>query len=499
MKFISILLSEGRKEDLRDKYIKSMDPTVLDWILNISDLVDFNHKYTDFVLRTLDRDSQDLDMDVEVAIQLIKDFDKYQSQLEKKDINQYQSISELENALKPVLDKKKEKELEKQVDKIYEDDKFLVVIPKTEEASCKYGSNTKWCVTQKGAGHYRRYTSGSQVLYFIINKANSTNQNYSKVAIHFDNSGNATFWDSKDMPLGNREIEILEYAFPEMIGAIKKHYKENIEIDRSKKIIIKSFDEFGITISKISNFLNTGKELRVKVKGFENIHDLGYGHAQGFAYIILMNEDGESYEELDGYDMFITYGDGNGFFVNLEVGFMGIENENYIDTGFEGFPISFNFKFGIDPKINSESLRRHISEKMLHRLKDNDNLKKHLYGTTKIWRPNRSSYGYTFKSSDKGLVKKLIDYLDSGEIGTKLDFLEKIGKLTSKIEDGKKLYSISGRSYFRPKKEMRGHFSSFFASAVLAGILGYRKVGRDYFLIKGPNFDEFKEGKLKAL
>ena len=396
------------------------------------------------------------------------------------------------------MDKKKEKELEKQVNKIYEDDKFLVVVPQTEEASCKYGSNTKWCVTQKGAGHYQRYTSGSQILYFIINKANSTNQNYSKVAIHFDNSGNATYWDSKDMPLGNREIDILEYAFPEMISTIKKHYKENIEIDRNKKIITKSFDVFGVTVSGIPDFLGSGRELRVNVKGFENITDLGYGHAQGFAYVLLMNKDGSSYDELDGYDMFVTYGGNSGLLVNIEVGFMGIEGD-YVDTGFEGFPISLNFKFGIDPKINSESLRRHISEKMLSRLKDNDNLRKELYGTTKIWKPNRSSYGYTFKSSDKGLVKKLINYLESGEIGTKLDFLEKIGKLKSKIEDGKKLYSISGRDFFRPKKELRGHFSSFFASAVLAGILGYRKVGRDYFLIKGPNFDEFKEGKLKAL
>lgn len=499
MKFISILLSEGRKEDLRDKYVKSMDPEVLDWILNISDLIDFNHKYTDFVLRTLDRDSEDLDMDVEVAIQLIKDFDKYQSQLEKKDINQYQSVSELENALKPVLNKKKEKELEKQVDKIYEDDKFLVVVPRTEEASCKYGSNTKWCVTQKGSTYYKRYTSGSQILYFIINKANSTNQNYSKVAIHYDPTGAVTYWDSKDMPLGNREIDILEYAFPEMIAAIKKHYKENVEIDRDKQIIMKSFDEGGISVSKISNFLNSGRELRVKVKGFENITDLGYGHSQGFAFVLLMTKDEQSYDELDGYDMFITYGGNNGLLVNMEVGFMGIEGENYVDTGFEGFPLSFNFKFGADPKINADSLRRHISEKMLWRIQDNDNLKKHIYGTTKIWRPNRGSYGYTFKSTDKGLVKKLIDFLESGEIGTKLDFLEKIGKVKSKTEDGKKLYSISGQNIFRPKSNLRGHFSSFFASAVLAGILGYRKVGRDYFLIKGPNFNEFKEGKLKAL
>jgi hypothetical protein len=33
----------------------------------------------------------------------------------------------------------------------------------------------------------------------------------------------------------------------------------------------------------------------------------------------------------------------------------------------------------------------------------------------------------------------------------------------------------------------------------MAGILGYRKVGKDFLLIKGPNFDAFKSGELKAL
>jgi hypothetical protein len=46
---------------------------------------------------------------------------------------------------------------------------------------------------------------------------------------------------------------------------------------------------------------------------------------------------------------------------------------------------------------------------------------------------------------------------------------------------------------------LRGQHASFFAAAKNAGILGYRKVGREFFLTKGPNFDAFKSGELKAL
>ena len=227
MKFMNIILKEGRKEDLKQKYANKFEGgTGLDFILNISDLVDFNHKYTDWVLKNVNPESESFDDDVEYIVELIKDFDKYQSQFPKKDINQYVSVNELDAVVNHARTKKKDKELEKQAEKVYEDDKFVVIKPKTEEASCKYGSNTKWCVTSRGSGHFGRYTSGRQSLYFIINKANSTNRNYSKVAIHFDDGGEPRYWDSQDSPLGQREIEILNYAFPEMIDAIKEDYKK---------------------------------------------------------------------------------------------------------------------------------------------------------------------------------------------------------------------------------------------------------------------------------
>ena len=199
MKFISILLREGRREDLQKKYSQKFEGgTGLDFILNISDLVDFNHKYTDWVLKNIDPESETFDEDVEYIVELIKDFDRYQSQFPKKDINQYVSVNELDAVVSYARKKKQEKELENQVDKIYEDDKFLVVKPNSHAASCKYGSNTRWCTTAQSDSHFKQYTSGNQVLYYIINKANSTNKNYSKVAIHFDNSGYERYWDSQD-------------------------------------------------------------------------------------------------------------------------------------------------------------------------------------------------------------------------------------------------------------------------------------------------------------
>ena len=114
MKFMGILLKEGRKEDLKKKYSTKFNEEDLEFILNISDLKDFNHKYTDFVLKNTDGDGE-LDTDeLEHLVGLIKDFDKYSSQFPKKDINQYVSLNELEKVILYIRSKNKEKELEGQ-------------------------------------------------------------------------------------------------------------------------------------------------------------------------------------------------------------------------------------------------------------------------------------------------------------------------------------------------------------------------------------------------
>jgi len=488
MKFMSILISEGRKEDLKKKYSNKFDEETLNWILNISDLVDFNHKYTDFLLRVVDPKIDATADYVDIIIDNLKLFDKYQSKLEKKDINQYKDVIELENSLKPFQEKEKEKELESQSKKIYEKGDFVVIQPKTEEASCKYGSNTKWCVTSKGSGHFGRYTAGRQGLYFIINKAKSTNKNYSKVAIHFDDGGNIRYWDAQDSPMSQREIDVFEYAFPEMIEAIKSDYKVYVG-SMTDKFLTESFNSVGETSADKRNYLNSTYTLSTLVRGFQNIPDLGFGHTEGVLTISLSSD--EDNKLIDEYKIFITYKSKDEKTFTASIGFMGddeVPGDDFEDLGLEDWGIDATYNIGRTPAETAEGVRRHITNRVLDYIVNNPKLTQKIVGTTKVWNPNRSSYGYTF-GKNKGLIKKLVDYLDAGTIGTKADFLEFIGKVKPKIENGKKVYD----------KNIRGYFSSFFASAKLAGILNYRKVGNQYLLTKGPNFDAFKNGELRAL
>ena len=493
MKFMSILISEGRKEDLKKKYSNKFDEETLNWILNISDLVDFNHKYTDFLLRVVDPKIDATADYVDIIIDNLKLFDKYQSKLEKKDINQYKDVIELENSLKPFQEKEKEKELESQSKKIYEKGDFVVIQPKTEEASCKYGSNTKWCVTSKGSGHFGRYTAGRQGLYFIINKAKSTNKNYSKVAIHFDDGGNIRYWDAQDSPMSQREIDVFEYAFPEMIETIKADYRI-FAGSMTDKFLTEAFNSVGETSADKRNYLNSTYTLSTLVRGFQNLSNTNplqsdFGRTEGILTISL-DSDNEN-KLIDGYRIFVTYKSKDEKNFIASIGFMGdddIRGDDIQDLGLEDWGIDATYNIGRTPAETAEGVRRHITNRVLDYIVNNQKLTQKIVGTTKVWNPNRSSYGYTF-GKNKGLIKKLVDYLDAGTIGTKADFLEFIGKVKPKIENGKKVYD----------KNIRGYFSSFFASAKLAGILNYRKVGNQYLLTKGPNFEAFKNGELRAL
>lgn len=119
-------------------------------------------------------------------------FHKNPSKYEKKDINQFTGIEDLEkasNEAKLKLSRKEQKETG--VDKVYEDDEFLVLMPKTHKASCRYGSNTRWCVTMRGhSGYFENYFTQGPI-FFLIDKRrleptkSMDTPTYYKVAMHY--------------------------------------------------------------------------------------------------------------------------------------------------------------------------------------------------------------------------------------------------------------------------------------------------------------------------
>jgi hypothetical protein len=192
------ILFEAKVDTLKSKYntipdgiftkIVDGDPSTTkkyaDWMLRemLKD-ESFDENTADFIVNTIVKFDQSVSRITHDLIR--KGIDAFESQIgmdiptndidvifrSPKDINSYNGIGILNAVLDQVQSKKTKRE-EKYIgsDKLYEDDNFLVILPKTREGSCHYGAGTKWCTAARESNQFENYSKRG-TLYYIIFKA----------------------------------------------------------------------------------------------------------------------------------------------------------------------------------------------------------------------------------------------------------------------------------------------------------------------------------------
>lgn len=110
------------------------------------------------------------------------------------DINRYKSIDEVVEKVHEFgpedfesgKSKKRDvaKEMQKQAELFLSTPEYTVIIPKTEEASCYYGQNTKWCTAATGGDNMFDSYSRAGNLYIIIPK--NPSHGGEKYQVHFN-------------------------------------------------------------------------------------------------------------------------------------------------------------------------------------------------------------------------------------------------------------------------------------------------------------------------
>lgn len=492
MKLVNVLITEGRKEDLEKKYSKSLGKEVFNYIFNDPFMKKTNYKYGDFLLKNL---SYPAKSEIDSAISLLKKFDKFSKNLEKKDINQYEDLSDLSIELSDYKSKNQSKKIdETDTEKVYEDPNILIVRPLTHKSSCKYGAGTRWCTTDNNKTHFDRYTSGAQGLYYIILKKFDQSNKFYKIAIHKSPSGEDEWYDAQDKPFSDREKEVFNLGAPKIIQTIDNHYDELME-EKLGNLLNNVFDD-----SYASASFDVSEDLKVDVPVFIVFRWPGSIDENHYNVMMDLVVNGEI---VDRYLLYILVSFQEDFItMNIELdGEEDFGTKTDTDMSSESVSVKFGTEF-FKSRSQEDGFRSIMNSVYFYYLKrlrnDNKFRALTLKDAKKVWTPNRSSYGYTFKQN-KGLIKQLVDSLNSGKKITKLDFLTDIGRLDKKEENGKTLYSIHGGKEFKPSSEFRGHFSAFFNSAVLAGIIAYDKEGQKYYIKKGPNFEDFVRGELTAL
>jgi hypothetical protein len=166
------------------------------------------------------------------------------------DLTSYKTFDELELQMSLASLKLIDKEMEKQVQKLYETDEWLVIKPLSFLASKKYGSSTKWCTTQENNPEYYLRYSRRGILIYCINKISgdkvaafkSLDESYEK---------ETSFWNLVD-----QRIDSLESGLPNEVMILIKNEFTNT---KQSNWDILSDDEKNKQLLWLENEYNSGK------------------------------------------------------------------------------------------------------------------------------------------------------------------------------------------------------------------------------------------------
>ena len=248
---LSKILIEGRVEDVLNKHFKGtpggyLEKIYYDEIVPGSAHINPNHKYLEWIAKNWDTSGPNEEGEIEDNLKeillAVSKFDNQSQRLEIKDLNQYKDIDQLFDALKKVGETaRRTVDITGDVEKIYEDNRFVVVSPKTHTASCYYGAGTKWCTAAKDTkSHFSTY-KGSGELYYIIDKTLPTSSPYYKVALNKKIAGHTEeFWDVKDKMITDKVDIISIIQNSNMIKEIRNHFASKFQERIEQEIELQS-------------------------------------------------------------------------------------------------------------------------------------------------------------------------------------------------------------------------------------------------------------------
>jgi hypothetical protein len=167
---------------------------------------------------------------------------------EQRDINKFKSYQELDQLIDKLqaanTDTRTNRETERQygddliksgqVEIYYNSPEIKIVIPKTREASCYFGKNTKWCTAATKNNKFDEYNSKDNLYILLFKKENIRWQ------FHFQSM---QFMDEKDQDLTAAQVKSVGYLFP---GTF-------IHPDASEQVQLAAIQQSGVAFKYIKN------------------------------------------------------------------------------------------------------------------------------------------------------------------------------------------------------------------------------------------------------
>jgi uncharacterized protein YifE (UPF0438 family) len=208
MEYSVELLLEGRREDAYEKYVRSGEVPQNLFNRLVNGDPSGNQKYLMWMLNTLEKVGAG--NEERYYMNLVEDVTFFHNNIQSfknKDINSYnwESFTEgVGNKRAEIHEKQKIKQAKKESIKIYEDNKVLILIPKSYIASCTYGAGTRWCTTSKDSDNYYKQYTKNGLLIYAIRKGIPESDNLHKIAFYLpnDEGNNIQIFNAPDIQVG---------------------------------------------------------------------------------------------------------------------------------------------------------------------------------------------------------------------------------------------------------------------------------------------------------
>jgi hypothetical protein len=229
---LSNLLFENKIDDFKNKYSSKFSKENIEQIVK-----EIPQKYIEWVGKNIDQIN--FENNFNKIKRLLPYFDKYSTNLEKTDINQYKGVQELYDAIESYSKKNRRDYEEVQGGKVvFNEGNFFVVNPQTHDASCYYGKGTKWCTSMESDYQFKKYNDEGK-LFYILDRSKPTSDPTYKVALVRNFDGNLTFYNALDEKIGGGWIfNTPEYnkIMDSIEGYMNDIYSEQIKIYKDKEL-----------------------------------------------------------------------------------------------------------------------------------------------------------------------------------------------------------------------------------------------------------------------
>jgi len=144
--------------------------------------------------------------------------------IENSDLTSYKTFQELELQMSLADLKMVDKEMEKQIEKLFEDEQWLVLKPLSYLSSKKYGASTKWCTaSDKEPDYYYRYVKRGILIYVINKKTGDKVAGFKNIDTAYERE--TSFWNITD-----QRIDSLETGLPNHIMDIFRDQFHNTKV-----------------------------------------------------------------------------------------------------------------------------------------------------------------------------------------------------------------------------------------------------------------------------